>query len=350
MSKTQEDEISEKVDGFVTYLKQKYRVHSSYDVARRTVLLMREICSKTRWANPLELMQRIKLEGRKVVEAQPSESAVGNMVRRVLKVIREEHARGFGQSEDVDSKDSLHTLLTGAEESDLSKPVHNLKGTVIEAINELLDELDGSASNIASQALDHIHANEVIMTAGYSKTVEAFLKAAARKREFKVIVTESAPSYQGQELARNLARDGIETTLITDSAVFAIMSRVNKVIIGTHTVMADGGLKALNGAHGLALAARHHSVPVIVCAALFKLSPQYLCSYDQDSFNKVVAPHDVLSFTDGEMVSKVHVLNPVFDHVPPELIKIFISNIGGSAPSYVYRLISELYHADDREL
>ena len=36
-----------------------------------------------------------------------------------------------------------------------------------------------SASNIASQALDHIHSNEVIMTAGYSKTVESFLKVAS---------------------------------------------------------------------------------------------------------------------------------------------------------------------------
>ena len=57
-----------------------------------------------------------------------------------------------------------------------------------------------------------------------------------------------------------------------------------QVIIGTHTVMADGGLvyssfvslnhpliffiilmhrlKALNGSHQLALAAKHHSVPV----------------------------------------------------------------------------------------
>ena len=35
---------------------------------------------------------------------------------------------------------------------------------------------------------------------------------------------------QGQELAKSLAQDGIETTVITDSAVFAIMSRVNKVI------------------------------------------------------------------------------------------------------------------------
>ncbi len=27
------------------------RLHSSYDVAKRTVLLMREICSKTKWAS-----------------------------------------------------------------------------------------------------------------------------------------------------------------------------------------------------------------------------------------------------------------------------------------------------------
>ena len=55
------------------------------------------------------------------------------------------------------------------------------------------------------------------------------MQAAALKRKFEVIIAESAPSYQGQELATKLAKEGIETTLITDSAVFAIMSRVNKV-------------------------------------------------------------------------------------------------------------------------
>lgn len=33
-----------------------------------------------------------------------------------------------------------------------------------------------SADNIATQALEHIHSNEVIMTIGKSKTVEEFLK------------------------------------------------------------------------------------------------------------------------------------------------------------------------------
>jgi translation initiation factor eIF-2B subunit beta len=35
------------------------------------------------------------------------------------------------------------------------------------------------------------------MTYGGSRTVEEFLKSAARKRRFEVIVAESAPSYVG---------------------------------------------------------------------------------------------------------------------------------------------------------
>ena len=36
--------------------------------------------------------------------------------------------------------------------------------------------LVNSADNIAAQALEHIHSNEVILTAGKSRTVETFLK------------------------------------------------------------------------------------------------------------------------------------------------------------------------------
>ena len=38
-------------------------------------------------------MDIVKEEGTKMMAAQPSESAVGNMVRRALKIIREEYAR-----------------------------------------------------------------------------------------------------------------------------------------------------------------------------------------------------------------------------------------------------------------
>ncbi|XP_065904364.1 translation initiation factor eIF2B subunit beta-like [Dysidea avara] len=349
------EEIPEKVqlelDAFESYMQRKTRLHSSYDVARRTVELLRTVVSTTKFKHARELMDAIKKIGKRMNLAHPSESAVGNMVRRVLQIVREEHAGNAGEKDELESK---RGMLLGASEIDdlttVTVPIGTIRTTIIEGINELLDELEASAANIAAQALEHIHSNEVIMTAGYSKTVEAFLKGAARKRKFHVIIAESAPSYQGQELGVSLAKSGIETTVITDSAIFAIMSRVNKVIIGTHTVMANGGLKALNGSHALALAANHHSVPVIVCAAMFKLSPVYLCSYDHDTFNKIVSPHDIMSFSEGKTMAKVHIQNPVFDYVPPELITIFIFNIGGNAPSYVYRLLSELYHPDDHEL
>lgn len=79
---------------------------------------------------------------------------------------------------------------------------------------------------------------------------------------------------QGNDLAASLADCGIQTTLIPDSAIFAMMARVNKVIIGTHSVMANGGLKGVCGAHTMALAAKHYAVPLIVCAPMYKLCPQ----------------------------------------------------------------------------
>ena len=146
-------------------------------------------------------------------------------------------------------------------------------------MDELCTELEVGSEEIAEQALEHIHANEVILTIGKSRTVEQFLKNAASKgRKFQVIVAECSPYYHGQKLATSLAASKIQTTLIPDSAVFAMMSRVNKVIIGTHTILANGGLKAITGTNVVALAAKHYSVPIIgnylstQCTMLQKLS------------------------------------------------------------------------------
>ena len=48
-------------------------------------------------------------------------------------------------------------------------------------------------------------------------------------------------------MAKELAKAKIEATVITDSAVFALMARVNKVIVPCHAVMANGGIVARAG-------------------------------------------------------------------------------------------------------
>ncbi|KOC59470.1 Translation initiation factor eIF-2B subunit beta [Habropoda laboriosa] len=222
---------------------------------------------------------------------------------------------------------------------------------LLEHINEFEAELETCAENITQQASEHIHSNEIIMTIGKSKSVEEFFKRAAATRTFEVIVAEGGPSLNGHEMAINLSKAKIKTTLISDVAIFAMMSRVNKVIIGTHTVLANGGLRAISGAHTVAQAAKHYSVPVMVLLPLYKLSPLYLYSHEQDGFNKHISPLEgVIDGANTSLLEKIQAYNPVFDYVPPELVTLFISNTGGNAPSYVYRLLSELYHPDDYEL
>ncbi|NP_001080268.1 eukaryotic translation initiation factor 2B subunit beta L homeolog [Xenopus laevis] len=298
-----ESELSERIEAFVAELKRGGGRPSSDETARETVGLLRRIIAQARWGNAGELMEIIRREGRRMTAAQPSETTVGNMVRRVLKLIREEYGRLHGFSEENDQQESLHRLVTVEKLSDdFNTPLPLLKANVIEAVNELLIELEGTTDNIAIQAKEHIHSNEVIMTIGRSRTVQLFLEEAARKRKFHVIVAECAPFCQGHEMAASLSKAGIETTVIPDAAIFAVMSRVNKF------------------------------------------------PNEEDSFHKFVSPQEVLPFSEGEILSQVSAYCPIFDHVPPELITLFISNIGGNAPSYIYRLMSELYHPSDHEL
>uniref|UniRef100_F7DQ88 Translation initiation factor eIF2B subunit beta n=1 Tax=Monodelphis domestica TaxID=13616 RepID=F7DQ88_MONDO len=178
-------ELSERIESFMEALKRGGGQHSSEDMAQETVGLLHQIVAHGRWSNAGELMELIRKEGRQMTAAQPLETTVGNMVRRVLKIISEEYGRLHGPNDESDQQESLHKLLTdGGLNEDFS-----LHYAQLQAIK-----------NIAMQALEHIHSNEVIMTIGYSRTVEAFLKVAAQKWKFHVIVAECAPFCQGHKM------------------------------------------------------------------------------------------------------------------------------------------------------
>lgn len=48
----------------------------------------------------------------------------------------------------------------------------------------------------------------------------------------------------------------------------------------------------------IALAAKEHSVPFVVCTGLYKLTPSY--PVDQDTFNNRFNPNEILSYEQGE--------------------------------------------------
>ncbi|CAN6299542.1 unnamed protein product [Urochloa humidicola] len=399
------------VSDFVLKLKRR-KVEGSHAVARQTAELLRSVVSQHRMGSSANqaatLADAVRAVGEQLIAANPIELAVGNIVRRVLHIIKEEDmsstAVGIeGLSVTVDSDDefdrehddrpalsaavlaaharnalrapSLQTLLedipvspaisrtassTGDSDSKSKSgdksSTRKLKHDVIAAIGDLIDEIDSCYEPISEQAVELIHQNEVILTLGRSRTVKEFLYAAKeKKRSFRVFVAEGAPKYQGHVLAKELVEKGVQTTVITDSAVFAMISRVNMVIVGAHAIMANGGVIAPVGMNMVALAAQRHAVPFVVVAGSHKLCPLYPHN-PEVLLNELKSPSDLLDFGefsdcmnfsthDGSPL--LNVVNPTFDYVPPKLVSLFVTDTGGHSPSYMYRLIAEYYSADD---
>ncbi|KAM7268358.1 hypothetical protein ACFE04_010524 [Oxalis oulophora] len=404
------------VNDFVNKLRKR-KIEGSQATARQAGELLRSVISQTRIPNSTNhqagaLIDAVRTVGEQLIAANPVELAVGNIVRRVLHIIREEDlslttdaigglnlSAALSDDEEDHERDdhptlsaaalasaarntlrppSLQTLLedmpestafprppsSGGDSEGKTKSAdrstrsrsRKLKHDVIEAVNELIQDISTCHELIADQAVEHIHQNEVILTLGSSKTVFEFLCAAKeKKRSFRVFVAEGAPRYKGHLLARDLVERGLQTTLITDSAIFAMISRVNMVIVGAHAVMANGGVIAPVGVNMVALAAKKHAVPFVVLAGSHKLCPLYPHN-PEVLLNELRSPaelldfgefSDCLDFGNGYGSPLLHVVNPTFDYVPPNLVSLFITDTGGHIPSYMYRLIGDYYSADD---
>ena len=49
----------------------------------------------------------------------------------------------------------------------------------------------------------------------------------------------------------------------------------------------------------------------------------------------------------ADCFDNVHVESPGYDYIPPELVDLFVTNLGGHNPSYIYRLLVEFYNPED---
>lgn len=171
-------------------------------VTVRTVELLKIMIGGTRWRTPAEIMMLLKGLGRELESAGGSrEPAIGNVVRRILAAVREEVVN---TTDDANAKrttsHSLESMLWALPQhvkptrarpahqrsesfgdipEDLSLPPHfyqprpDLKQSIMEAIQEISSDLEDLHKNINDQATNHIHAGEVILTYGSSRTVKS---------------------------------------------------------------------------------------------------------------------------------------------------------------------------------
>jgi methylthioribose-1-phosphate isomerase len=190
--------------------------------------------------------------------------------------------------------------------------------------------------------LTHCNAGS-LATVAYGTALGVIRAARDSGKRLSVIATETRPVMQGSRLtAFELLHDGIDVSLITDTAVGHMMAigAVNRVIVGADRVLRTGHVFNKIGTYQVAILANKHNVPFYVAAPLstfdFESSPADVIIEDR-SVDEVVKVGKRRIAPKG-----VRVFNPAFDMTPPELITGIITEKGVLNPPFDKNLKSLL--------
>jgi len=136
----------------------------------------------------------------------------------------------------------------------------------------LMDEARKVIGNLGSELIED---GDTVITHSFSSAVFEVLKMAkARGVGFKVILTESAPDYEGIALANALEREGIEFEIITDAQLGLFAGKATLALVGADNITRDWAVVNKAGTYPLALACHDKGVPFYVSAEGFKLHPK----------------------------------------------------------------------------
>ncbi|WP_135303091.1 translation initiation factor eIF-2B [Haloarcula amylovorans] len=210
-----------------------------------------------------------------------------------------------------------HEIVEAVTEPDPAD-VSTAKRLTLEAIESVVDEVESAKERAAARAATLIEDDDVLLIHDYSSTVmTAIDDALAAGHSFEVYATESRPRYLGRKAARKLAeREGVDVTLIVDSAAGHFMPECDRVVVGMDCIVEDTLYNRV-GTYPIATAANDTGVPMTVVGADSK--------YVDGAFafeNESRSPSEVLL----EPAEGFDVANPAYDATPVELLDSVVTD------------------------
>ena len=154
-------------------------------------------------------------------------------------------------------------------------PAGDARSRIRRAAAAFVDGMDQHNRAIAGRFCKILDQDQAVFTHSAGSTVRAALLHCWREGQgLTVHCTESRPMAEGSTLARDLAEQGIPTTLSTDSLVFSRLRLAPRplLVVGADAVTPHGIVNKA-GTLGLATAARSWDIPVYVLAGSEKFLP-----------------------------------------------------------------------------
>ncbi|MBX0323519.1 translation initiation factor eIF-2B [Halomicroarcula sp. F13] len=216
---------------------------------------------------------------------------------------------------------SLHTTqieiveaVTDADPEDVA----TAKRLTEEAVEAAVDEVEYAKERAAARAADLIADDETLLTHDFSSTVlNAIDDALEAGHTFEVYTTESRPRFLGRKMARKLAeRDGVDVTLVVDSAAGHYLSECDRVLVGMDCIVEDTLYNRV-GTYPIATAANDTGVPMTVVGADAKFVDGAFAFE-----NEFRSPAEVLR----EPAEGFDVANPAYDATPTSLLDSVVTD------------------------
>lgn len=174
-----------------------------------------------------------------------------------------------------------------------------------------------------------------LATAGFGTALGVIRQLHAEGRLGRVYAGETRPWLQGARLtAWELGMDGIDCTLVVDSAAASLMAdgQVDLVVTGADRITASGDVLNKIGTYGLAVLARHHGVRMMVAAPTSTLDPACQSASEIEIEQR---PAEEVTHVAGQRMApqQTRVFNPVFDATPFALIDWIVTERGVFRPA-----------------
>lgn len=202
---------------------------------------------------------------------------------------------------------------------------------------------------IVESAMEKICDGDIILTYAKSSIVQRILIEAFRHgKNFKVVVVDSRPLFEGKNLARALGDLGLDVHYTLTQGISYAIKKATKVFLGAHAMLSNGRLYSRVGTAIVAMTAKDASIPVMVCCESIKFTDHVAL----DSFvtNEVAPPDELImpcsqptALSDWRETTNLQLLNLMYDLTPADYIDMVISEHGDLQPVNVpgiYRLIT----------
>ena len=186
-----------------------------------------------------------------------------------------------------------------------------------------------------ARILTHCNAG-ALATAGYGTALGVIRAAAAQGKVAAVYADETRPFLQGARLtAWELVRDGIATTVITESMAGPLMRQggLDFIVVGADRIAANGDVANKIGTYTVAMMAKAHGVPFYVAAPLSTIdlatADGSRIPIEQRNAREITHLGNIQLTPDGASV-----WNPAFDVTPHELVTGIITERGIARAPY----------------